>query len=110
VFSVVDQLLVINVDSSDSARYCKGGVVDIRGDSYEASLELFRSNNGWLAVNEVSLEDCVASVVGAEMPSHWHGEAFKAQVVAACSYAATHLARPASQTYNLGDTTGWQVF
>ena len=109
-FIAVDQLLVVNVDSSNSTRYCKGGVVDINGDSYEGSLELIRSDNGWLAVNEVSLENYVASVVGAEMPSHWHGEALKAQAVAARSYAATHLARPASQTYHLGDTTRWQVF
>jgi hypothetical protein len=100
-FLAVDQLLVVNVDSSDSARYCKGGVVDIKGDSYEGSLELIRSNNVWLAVNEVRLENYVASVVGAEMPSNWHGEPLKAQAVAACSYAATHLARPASQTYHL---------
>ena len=108
-FIAVDQLLDVTADASNSARYCKGGVVDINGDTFEGSLELVRSNNGWLAVNEVSLENYVASVVGAEMPSHWHGQALKAQAVAACSYAATHLARPASQTYHLGDTTRWQV-
>jgi peptidoglycan hydrolase-like amidase len=109
-FIAVDQLLDVTADASNSARYCKGGVVEINGDSFEGSLELVRSNNGWLAVNEVSLENYVASVVGAEMPSHWHGEALKAQAVAARSYAATHLARPGSQTYHLGDTTRWQVF
>ena len=36
--------------------------------------------------------------------------AWKAQAVAARSYAVTHLIRPASQTYHLGDTTRWQVF
>ena len=109
-FIAVDQLLDVTADASNSARYCKGGVVDINGDSFEGSLELVRSNNGWLAVNEVSLENYVASVVGAEMPSHWHGEALKAQAVAARSYAVTHLVRPAGQTYHLGDTTRWQVF
>ena len=109
-FIAVDQLLDVTADTSNSARYCKGGVVDINGDSFEGSVELVRSNNGWLAVNEVSLENYVASVVGAEMPSHWQGEALKAQAVAVRSYAATHLARPASQTYHLGDTMRWQVF
>jgi SpoIID/LytB domain protein len=84
--------------------------MDINGYSYEGSIELVRSNNAWLAVNEVSLENYVASVVGAEMPSRWHGEALKAQAVAARSYAVTHLVRPASKTYHLGDTTRWQVF
>ena len=58
----------------------------------------------------MSLENYVASVVGAEMPSPWHGDALKAQAVAARSYAATQLSRPASQTYHHGDTTRWQVF
>jgi SpoIID/LytB domain protein len=84
--------------------------MDINGYSYEGSIELVRSNNAWLAVNNLSLENYVASVVGAEMPSRWHGEALKAQAVAARSYAVTHLVRPASKTYHLGDTTRWQVF
>jgi hypothetical protein len=37
-------------------------MVDINGDSIEGSLELVRSDNGWLAVNEVSLENYVASL------------------------------------------------
>ena len=52
----------------------------------------------------------MASVVGAEMPSSWHGEALKAQAVAARSYAIAPLARPATSAYQLGDTTRWQVF
>ena len=43
--------------------------MQINGYSYEGTLELVRSQNAWLAVNEVSLENYVASVVGAEMPS-----------------------------------------
>ena len=109
-FIAVNQLLEDSTESSDSFRCCKGGVMDINGYSYEGSIELVRSNNAWLAVNNLSLENYVASVVGAEMPSRWHGEALKAQAVAARSYAVTHLVRPASQTYHLGDTTRWQVF
>ena len=109
-FIAVNQLLEDSTESSDSFRCCKGGVMDINGYSYEGSIELVRSNNAWLAVNNLSLENYVASVVGAEMPSRWHGEALKAQAVAARSYAVTHLVRPASKTYHLGDTTRWQVF
>ena len=106
----VDQLLNVTPDTTRSARYCKGGAMEINGESYEGWLEFVRLNDAWLAVNEVRLENYVASVVGAEMPSSWHGEALKAQAVAARSYAVTHLVRPASQTYHLGDTTRWQVF
>ena len=44
------------------------------------------------------------------MPSGWHGEELKVQAVAARSYAVTRLARPANQTYPLGDTTRGQLF
>ena len=73
-------------------------------------MELVRNQNAWLAVNEVSLNNYVASVVGAEMPSGWHGEALKAQALAARSYAVTRMSRPASLAYHLGETTRWQVF
>jgi peptidoglycan hydrolase-like amidase len=99
-FIAVDQLLDVTADLSNSARYCKSGVVEITGDSFEGSLELVRSNNGWLAVNEVSLENYESSVVGAKRLSHCHGEALKAQALAASSYAASHLTRPALQTYH----------
>ena len=58
----------------------------------------------------LDLETYVASVVGAEMPSQWHQEALKAQAFAARSNAMAHLARPATTTYHLGETTPWQVF
>ena len=109
-FIALNQLLDVSPDSSNSSRICKGGVIEINGYSYEGLLELVRSHKSWLAINEVRLETYVASVVGAEMPSSWHGEALKAQAVAARSYAVTHLVRPAAQTYHLGDTTRWQVF
>ena len=109
-FIALNQLLDVSPNSSNSGRICKGGVIEINGYSYEGSLELVRSHKAWLAINEVRLETYVASVVGAEMPSRWHGEALKAQAVAARSYAVTHLVRPAAQAYHLGDTTRWQVF
>ena len=106
----VNQLLKVPTDTTISSRYCKGGGMEINGFSYEGPLSFVRLNDVWLAVNEVRLENYVASVVGAEMPKHWHAEALKAQAVAARSYAVTHLVRPAGQTYHLGDTTRWQVF
>ena len=57
----------------------------------------------------LDLVSYLASVVGAEMPSSWHGEALKAQAVAARPYEMAHLVRPATTTYHLGDTTRWQV-
>ena len=68
----------------------------INGRTYRSTMHLIQRDEDWLAVNELDLEDYIASVVGAEMSSQWHGEALKAQAVAARSYAMPHLARPAA--------------
>ena len=89
---------------------CTGGTILINQVAYRHNVEFLPDEQGWIAVNELDLEQYVASVVGAEMPSHWNLEALKAQAVAARSYALAHLARPASRDFHLGDTTRWQVY
>ena len=93
--------------------YCEAnakGRIILNDRPYEKEIHLFKRKGSWLAVNEIDLERYVASVVGAEMPSHWHEEALKAQAVAARSYALAHIARPADVYFDLGDTTRWQVY
>ena len=87
-----------------------GGHVVVNGRAYAGTMHLLNRGQGWLAINQLSLENYVASVVGAEMPSHWNGEALKAQAVAARSYALVHMLRPADRDWNLGDTTRWQAY
>ena len=92
---------------------CQGGgaaLIAVNNALYQGSIELIRHGGDWLAINQVPLETYVASVVGAEMPSHWNREALKAQAVAARSYALVHVVRPASARYHLGDSTRWQVY
>ena len=89
---------------------CKGGTILINQVPYRHNIDFLLRDQGWMAVNELDLEQYVASVVGAEMPSGWNLEALKAQAVAARSYALAHLARPASRDFHLGDTTRWQVY
>ena len=90
--------------------HCSGGPGQINQQHYQSDVSLLKGQGDWLPVISLDLETYVASVVGAEMPSSWHGEALKAQAVAARSYAMAHLARPATTAYHLGDTTRWQVF
>ena len=87
-----------------------GGSVLVNGRAYEGTIHLLNRGQGWLAINQINLERYVASVVGAEMPSHWNGEALKAQAVAARSYGLVHMLRPANRDWNLGDTTRWQAY
>lgn len=82
----------------------------VNGRAYEGTIHLLNRGQGWLAINQINLERYVASVVGAEMPSHWNGEALKAQAVAARSYGLVHILRPAHRDWNLGDTTRWQAY
>ena len=86
------------------------GRVLVNDRAYEGTIHLLNRGQGWTAINQISLERYVASVVGAEMPSHWNSEALKAQAVAARSYALVHVIRPATDDWNLGDTTRWQAY
>ena len=89
---------------------CLGGWIPLNGVADRGPLELERVEQDWLAVHTVELERYVASVVGAEMPSAWHSQAFQAKAIAARSYALIHLITPASARYHLGDSTRWQVY
>ena len=61
-------------------------------------------------VGVLTMTNYLRSVVPAEMPASWHGEALKAQSVAARSYAARLRAAPASAAWDVCDTTACQVF
>ncbi|HJN35099.1 MAG: SpoIID/LytB domain-containing protein [Prochlorococcus sp.] len=93
--------------------HCRTGIngrILLNDRAYEQEIHILNRGDGLLAVNQLDLERYVASVVGAEMPSHWHHEALKAQAVAARSYALAHIARPADPDFDLGDTTRWQAY
>ena len=87
-----------------------GESVLLNGRAYAGRLRVLSEDVGLLVVNHLPLEQYVASVVGAEMPSSWDLEALKAQAVAARSYALAHMARPASTHWHLGNTTRWQAY
>ena len=111
--SPTDLKSLLHSDGNRQPWFCQsaiGSTIQVNGKAYTGRITLHREGQGWLAVNMLDLERYVASVVGAEMPSHWKDEALKAQAVAARSYALVHIVRPASSIYNLGDTTRWQAF
>ena len=86
------------------------GAVIVNERPYPETVYFLNRGGGGIVINQLPLERYVASVVGAEMPSHWNPEALKAQAVAARSYALVHLVRPADSDFNLGDTTRWQAY
>ena len=64
------------------------GILRVAGQSYRGYLRLVRNPGGssLQVINHVPLEEYVASVIGGEVPSYFHPEAFRVQAVAARTY------------------------
>lgn len=84
------------------------GLVSINGRWYQGELILV-GRGSVLAVNQVNLEDYVASVVEAEMGSSFSPEALKAQAIAARSYVLYHRNR-VSKWFDVHSDTRSQVY
>ncbi|MEE6286997.1 SpoIID/LytB domain-containing protein [Georgenia sp. MJ173] len=80
-----------------------------RGTWYRGTIQLVRENSTQLDVrNHVALEQYLRGVVPREVPASWHGQALRAQAVAARSYV---LAEIAGNSAGLTcDTTACQVY
>lgn len=79
---------------------------------YRGSVEVRRYEEGYCAVNEVSLEQYLYGVVPSEMPASYELEALRAQAVCARSYACIQLTRGeyAAFAANIDDSTNYQVY
>ncbi len=80
--------------------------------SYRGRLELFRTAEGIVIINELLLEEYLYAVVPSEMPASYELEALKAQAVCARSYAynqSRNYAYPEYQAH-VDDSTSFQVY
>lgn len=80
--------------------------------SYRGSLELYKTAEGIVVVNELLLEEYLYAVVPSEMPASYELEALKAQAVCARSYAynqSRDYAYPEYQAH-VDDSTSFQVY
>lgn len=66
----------------------QSSILDINSKMYRGVIKLFTDTEGrtFRVVNELHIEEYLAGVVGAEMPSYWGKEALKAQTIAARTY------------------------
>jgi len=80
--------------------------------SYRGTLEIERREEGFLIVNEVSMEEYLYAVLPSEMPSNFGTEALKAQAICARSYAYTELLanRYAQYGAHVDDSVACQVY
>ena len=96
-------LIIRPSDKSD------GGLA-LDGRRYRGALELRHRGAGLTAVNIVPVDDYLLSVVPEEMPTDWPAEAFKAQSIAARSFALKSRGRHAAEGYDLCTTTHCQLY
>jgi stage II sporulation protein D len=80
------------------------------GRWYRGEVKLVSGSGGLTVINDLNLEDYVASVVGKEMYPIWPLEALKAQAVAARSYAIFQQQHPKYKLFDVLSTTTSQVY
>lgn len=79
---------------------------------YRGQMELLRTGEGIVVINEVLLEDYLYSVVPSEMPSGYPAEALKAQAICARTYAYGHMEHAGYPQYgaHVDDSISYQVY
>lgn len=80
--------------------------------AYRGKLEIARTDDGLVIVNELLLEEYLYSVVPSEMPASYPLEALKAQAVCARTYAYRHMMHSGIAGFgaHVDDSAGYQVY
>ncbi len=79
---------------------------------YRGVLEYLETEDGYVIINELPIEEYLYSVVPSEMPASYPMEALKAQAICARTYAYLHILSPGYPQWNahVDDTTSFQVY
>lgn len=79
---------------------------------YKGTLEVKETEQGYLLINEVSMEDYVKGVVPGEMPSTYEPEALKVQAICARTYAYRQMQEGRLTEYgaDVDDSVNFQVY
>jgi stage II sporulation protein D len=86
------------------------GFVYVGDHWYRGHVRLLRGYGGLTVINDLNLEDYLASVIGKEMYPTWPIEALKAQAVASRSYALYRKQYPKYKLFDVLSTTTSQVY
>lgn len=80
--------------------------------SYRGTLEMIKTEEGILLVNELPLEEYLYAVVPSEMPVSYGIESLKVQAVCARCYAYSQLGSSEMKTFyaDVDDSTSYQVY
>lgn len=80
--------------------------------AYRGSMEIRKTGQGFVVINELPVEEYLYGVVPSEMPVSYPVEALKAQAICARTYVYAHLESPGYGEYgaHVDDSTGYQVY
>ena len=80
--------------------------------AYRGSMEIRKTGQGFVVINELPVEEYLYGVVPSEMPVSYPMEALKAQAICARTYVYAHLESPGYGEYgaHVDDSTGYQVY
>ena len=80
--------------------------------AYRGSMEIRKTGQGFVVINELPVEEYLYGVVPSEMPVSYPIEALKAQAICARTYVYAHLESPGYGEYgaHVDDSTGYQVY
>lgn len=104
--------LVISTAGTDSRITVKSLERGYGMPSYRGTIEVLKTENGLVMINELPLEQYLYAVVPSEMPYTYNSEALKAQAVCARSYAYKHMISNAYAYLgaHVDDSTAFQVY
>lgn len=80
--------------------------------TYLGVLDIYKTEQGFVIVNELSMEEYLCSVVPSEMPSSYPAEALAVQAICARTYASRFYSSPGYPEYNahMDDSVIFQVY
>src|SRR3972149_3107821 len=90
--------------------YPSGKTVILNGKPFRGAREVRREGSGFMAINEIHVDEYVAGIINNEISSKWHIEAIKAQAVIARTYALFQKEKRKGSLYDLTSTHMDQVY
>lgn len=105
-----DKIRVVLTNKETGSVYHEEVTYD--SQEYRGTLEILETEEGYVVINELPVEEYLYSVVPSEMPAGYPMEALKAQAICARTYAYLHVLSPAYPQWNahVDDTTAFQVY
>lgn len=107
-----DKIRVVLTNKETGGIYHEDAEGFKENSEYRGVLEFLETDEGYVIINELPIEEYLYSVVPSEMPASYPMEALKAQAICARTYAYLHILSPGYPQWNahVDDTTAFQVY